>query len=151
MKPDILAAGNQVVSLMASGATLETIYGATNSVSNSYYLTGLTSAQAAQPSGDYFILSGTSMATAAVSGAVADLIQARPNLTPDQVKILIMQTAYKTFPQSSSVYDATSGQTFTSYYDIFTVGAGYLDLGAALAGIDTVPVNRHSRIAECFI
>src|SRR3954452_4195404 len=138
VKPDILAAGNQVVSLMANGATLEAKYGSTNSVSSSYYLTGLTGTGAAQPSSNYFVLSGTSMAAAAVSGAVADLIQARPELTPDQVKLLIMGTAYRTFPQSSSVYDTASGQTFTSYYDIFTVGAGYLDLGAALAAIDTL-------------
>src|SRR6202023_787450 len=79
-------------------------------------------------------LSGTSMATAVVSGSVADLLQAYPKLTPDQVKILIMQTAYQTFPASSSVTEPTTGGVYTSYYDMFTVGAGYLDLAAALNG-----------------
>jgi serine protease AprX len=79
------------------------------------------------------------MAAAVVSGAVADLLQAAPSLTPDQVKILLMQTASKTFPVSSTVIDSASGQTYTSYYDLFTVGAGYIDLKAAMAAIKQVP------------
>ena len=66
------------------------------------------------PSAYYFDLSGTSMATGVVSGAVADLLQAQPRLTPDQVKARLMKTAYKTFPQSSSVYDPTTGNTYTA-------------------------------------
>ncbi len=81
------------------------------------------------------------MAAAVVSGAAADLIQAFPGLTPDQVKMLFMKTASKTFPTVSFVTDPTSGQTFTSYYDIFTVGAGYLDLAAALAAAPSVPAG----------
>jgi serine protease AprX len=77
------------------------------------------------------------MATGVVSGAVADLLQANPGLTPDQVKARLMKSAGKTFPASSSVYDPAAGITYTSYYDIFTVGAGYLDLAAALASKDT--------------
>jgi serine protease AprX len=57
-------------------------------------------------------------------------------LTPDQVKARLMKTASKTFPATSSVYDAASGITYTSQYDIFTVGAGYVDLAAALASND---------------
>jgi serine protease AprX len=40
-----------------------------------------------------------------------------------------MRTAYKTFPQSTTITD--SGVTYTIQYDVFTVGAGYLDLQAA--------------------
>jgi serine protease AprX len=76
------------------------------------------------------------MATGVVSGAVADLLQAHPTLTPDQVKARLMKTASKTFPTTSSVYDPTSGITYTSQYDIFTVGAGYVDLAAALASTE---------------
>jgi serine protease AprX len=76
------------------------------------------------------------MATGVVSGAVADLLQARPLMTPDQVKARLMKTASKTFPTTSSVYDAASGITYTSHYDIFTVGAGYADLAAALASTE---------------
>jgi hypothetical protein len=79
------------------------------------------------------------MAAAVVSGAVTDLLQAAPSLTPDQVKILLMQTASKTFPVSSTVVDSASGQIYTSYYDLFTIGSGYIDLQAAMAAIKQVP------------
>ena len=72
------------------------------------------------------------MATPVVSGAAALLLQQHPSLTPDQIKARLMKTAYKTFPSSSTATDTTTGTVYTSYYDIFTVGAGYLDVGAAL-------------------
>jgi serine protease AprX len=72
---------------------------------------------------------------------VADLFEANPSLTPDRVKALLMATAGKNFPPSSTVTDPTTGQTFTDYYDIFTVGAGYIDLAAALASINSVPAT----------
>jgi len=92
-------------------------------------------------SNKYLVLSGTSMAAAVVSGAAADLLEAVPTLTPDQVKMLLMKSATKTFPTLSTVTDPDSGQTFTSYYDIFTVGAGYIDLNAALAMASSVPTG----------
>src|SRR5947208_7733249 len=41
VKPDIVAPGNQVVSLAVPGATLVTQYSSTNSVPMSYYMSGL--------------------------------------------------------------------------------------------------------------
>lgn len=130
-KPDIVAPGNLLISTETSNTVL---YSAepSNLVPWSYYIYGGSSS----PSTSYFTLSGTSMATGVVSGAVADLLQAHPSLTPDQVKARLMKSASKTFPQSSSVYDPSTGLTYTSHYDIFTVGAGYLDLAAALANTD---------------
>jgi len=135
VKPDIVAPGNQIVSLFVNG-TLESQYAKTNDVTKGYYLI-TNPGQSRKASNQFFTLSGTSMAAGVVSGAVADVLSVNPNLTPDQIKALIMLTAYKTFPQSSTVTDSTG--TYTAYYDIFTVGAGYLDLQAAIQAINNVP------------
>jgi serine protease AprX len=131
VKPDIVAPGNLLISTETANTTLyktET----SNLVPYNSYVYGGSSA----PSTSYFTLSGTSMATGVVSGAIADLLQAQPGLTPDQVKARLMKTAYKTFPSTSSVYDPTTGITYTDQYDVFTVGAGYVDLAAALSSKD---------------
>src|SRR4051794_34374217 len=159
VKPDLVAPGNQVVSLLATNGTLG-LSDPQNIVSVSSYQDGAPSVGSipVQPSYDpdsnsqppnvkigpgyskrYYTMNGTSMAAAVASGAVADLLQAAPELTPDQVKMLLMETASKTFPLVSTVTDSNTGQSYTSYYDIFTVGAGYLDLKAALALVKQVP------------
>jgi len=130
-KPDVVAPGNLLVSTETSNTTLYNTE-TSNQIPYSAYIYGGSSS----PSRTYFELSGTSMATGVVSGMVADLLQARPTMTPDQVKARLMKTASKGFPTSSSVYDAASGITYTSQYDIFTVGAGYVDLAAALASTE---------------
>lgn len=140
VKPDLVAPGNLVVSLLSAGSTLATQYPA-NLVTQSYYMSGLTGPAAKQVSDTYLMLSGTSMAAPVVSAAAADLLQANPKFTPDQIKALLMQTAGKSFPVSSSVTDPATGQTYVDYYDIFTVGAGYVDLAAALANIGNVPAS----------
>src|ERR1700730_1928235 len=93
VKPDLVAPGNLLVSLEAPGSTL---YNQTpaNRVPYSYYVNGGSSAS----SSNYFTLSGTSMATGVVSGVVADLLQKRPRLVPDQVKARLMKTARKSLP-----------------------------------------------------
>lgn len=126
VKPDVVAPGNLVVSLLAPGSTLATAF-PQNIVGPDYY--GSASGGAPQ----YMRLSGTSMATPVVSGTVALMLQKEPWLTPDTVKARIMKTAAKTFPVSSVATDPGTGQSYTSYYDLFTVGAGYVDVAAALA------------------
>jgi serine protease AprX len=128
-KPDLVAPGNQLVSLLSGGAMLSSTF-TSNDVPLSAYQTGQTYGL---PSTSYYVMSGTSMASGVVSGAVALLLQANPQMTPDQVKARLMKTAYKTFPQYSSYTDPATGITYTDQYDVFTVGAGYLDIQAALA------------------
>lgn len=70
---------------------------------------------AGDTTGRLFRGSGTSQAAAVVSGAAALLLQAFPNLTPDQVKTLLVATAS---PVAGSVVDT---------------GAGQIDVAAALA------------------
>jgi len=129
VKPDIVAPGNLVVSLLAPGSTLAQAFPG-NIVGPSYY------SSTATGSPQYLRLSGTSMATPVVSGAVALMLQKDPGLTPDTLKARLMKTAYKTFPSASTATDPSTGQTYTSYYDIFTIGAGYLDVAAALGNYD---------------
>jgi serine protease AprX len=131
VKPDLVAPGNRVVSDMNMTSTL-----ATNNKANIVALNYYENTSSTKLSPQYFMLSGTSMATPVVSGAAALLIQQYPSLTPDQVKARLMKTASKTFPASSSVTDPSSGITYTDYYDIFTIGAGYLNIPAALANND---------------
>ncbi|MGA8027892.1 MAG: S8 family peptidase [Bryobacteraceae bacterium] len=140
VKPDVVAPGNGVVSLLASSSVTLAREFPSNTVTRAYYQ-DTSPGIASKTSKNFFTLNGTSMATGVVSGAVADILQANPKLTPDQVKALIMQTAYKTFPVSSTATDPVSGLSYVDYYDIFTVGAGYLDLEAALQSINNVPAG----------
>src|SRR5258708_10836377 len=130
-KPDLVAPGNLLVSLEAPGSTLYNQYPG-NRVPYSSYVNGGSNAS----SSSYFTLSGTSMAAGVVSGAGADLLQKSPSLNPDQVKARLMKTAWKSFPAFSSTTDPATGLTSTDQSDVFTVGAGYLDLEAALFGND---------------
>jgi len=131
VKPDLVAPGNRVVSDDNMAATLPKNYPANIAHLSYYQTTNVTTL-----SNQYFTLSGTSMATPVVSGAAALLLQQYPSLTPDQVKARLMKTASKAFPASTSVTDPSTGITYTDYYDIFTIGAGYLNIPAALANND---------------
>jgi hypothetical protein len=71
-----------------------------------------------------------------VAGAAALMIGRDPSLTPDTVKARLMKTATKAFPSNSSWTDPVTGITYTTQYDLFAVGAGYLDIWAALNSTD---------------
>jgi serine protease AprX len=130
VKPDLVAPGNTIVSLLAPQSRLEQMF-PDNRVdpvnpSGPFFDTG----------NQYFRLSGTSMAVPVVSGTVALMLQQDPTLTPDTVKARLMKTASKEFPSVSSVMDPVTGTTYTSQSDLFTVGAGYLDIVAVLSSTD---------------
>ena len=75
-RPDLVAPGRRLVSIRVPGSTLDTLY--PDHV-----------VQAANGA-TYFCLTGTSMATGVVSGAAALLLDRQPNLSPDQVKALLV-------------------------------------------------------------
>jgi serine protease AprX len=122
VKPDLVAPGNRLVSLRVAGSTLDNKY-------SNFEVAPLVGTP------KYFRLSGTSMATPLVSGAVALMLQQNPSLTPDQVKARLMKTAWKGFNQYTRSWD-DHGNSYDNQYDIFTYGAGYLDIDAALNNTD---------------
>jgi serine protease AprX len=128
VKPDLVAPGNDIVSLAAPGATLEALYPA-ELVADS------------NGNNTYFTLSGTSMATPVVSGSAALLLQQNSALTPDQVKARLMLTTYKALPSSSSAYVPHLSQTFTEFGDLFSVGSGLLDMQTAVVSTALAPAT----------
>jgi serine protease AprX len=74
-KPDLVASGTRVVSLRAPGSAAD------NSYPN------------ARSGEDGFVGSGTSFASPIVAGIVAQMLQAEPSLTPDQIKYALVEAA----------------------------------------------------------
>ena len=135
VKPDLVAPGNRIVSLIDPGSTLDTNY-------KQFEVT----APCCTKTAEYFRLSGTSMSTPMVSGAAALMLQANPQLTPDQVKARLMKSAWKGFATYSKGQDV-GGNVYQDQYDVFTYGAGYLDISAALNNTDLPTGSAMSPIA----
>jgi serine protease AprX len=115
VKPDLVAPGNQIISTLAPDSTIDRMYRATHGVPWQSYMnttqTGMST--------DYFKMSGTSMAAPVVAGAVALMLELDPKINPNTVKARLMLTADK--------WVGKDGKP-----DIFTYGAGYLNIPAAL-------------------
>lgn len=75
-KPDVVSPGVHTVSLRSPGSAIDNNYGAEAAVD-----------------GSYFRGTGTSMSTATVSGAIAQMLQRKPGLSPDDVKYRLKATA----------------------------------------------------------
>jgi serine protease AprX len=147
VKPDLVAPGNRVVSLAAPGSTLVTSLLNLNIRPITTCILGLLGNNCSTGlSGKYTRLSGTSMATPVVAGAAALMFQKDPNLTPDTVKARMLKTAWKGYPGNSWASDS-KGKNYFSQYDVFTIGAGYLDIYAALRNNDVVNGGAASPIA----
>src|SRR5213083_2850096 len=115
-KPDLVAPGRRLVSIRVPGSALDALFP--------------DRVVMAQNGSTYFRLTGTSMATGVVSGAAALLLEGRPDLTPDQVKALLVGTTQQ--------YGQASGKGLP---DPIAEGGGLLDAYAATitATRDTQP------------
>ena len=110
VKPDLVAPGTSIVSLRAAGSFLDTNYHNFTLKVSDYK----NDPANAVKDGDYYALSGTSMAAPMVSAAAALLFQKDPSLNPATVKARLMKSADKDDRM------------------VFETGAGYLDVDAAL-------------------
>jgi serine protease AprX len=118
-KPDLVAPGRNVVSLLASDDSNLGRNHPGNIV-------------AGWAGNTYFRMSGTSVAAPMVSGAAALLLQDEPSLTPDQVKYRLMATA----------------TTNWAGYNAARAGAGYLDVYAAVNGATTQNANTGWQVSQ---
>src|SRR5207249_4945550 len=114
VKPDLVAPGTAIVSLRAAGSWLDTNYHALTLSTSDYK----NDPRNATRDGDYYELSGTSMATPMASAAAALMFEKEPSLNPATVKARLMKSAVKD--------DRL----------VFETGAGYLDVDAALQASD---------------
>ncbi|HLJ46454.1 MAG TPA: S8 family serine peptidase [Bryobacteraceae bacterium] len=128
VKPDLVAPGNRIISLTSTTSTLYKNY--------SQARVQLSTPQGAAE--NFLQLSGTSMAAAVASGAAALLFDLDGTLSPDTVKARLMKSASKDLPDSTVVVDTTTGSSYVSSDDVFTVGAGYLNVLTALLTFDSV-------------
>jgi len=138
VKPDIVAPGNRIGSLIVKNSTLDKSNPGLEITPTAPCAPPGPPAPPAPPGScptHYFRLSGTSMSTPVVSGAVALMLQKDPTLTPDTVKARIMKTAWKGFGVYCKSFDVFNNE-YDNQYDLFTYGAGYLDVDAALNSTD---------------
>ncbi|MEZ4729029.1 MAG: S8 family peptidase [Caldilineaceae bacterium] len=117
-KPDLVAPGRDIVSLMGNSGMGMPLAHPDHLVTNN----GI----------PYFRLSGTSAAAPMVAGAAALLLQDEPGLTPDQVKYRLMASANKGW----------------SGYQAAKAGAGYLDIYAAISGNTTQSANTGIQVSQ---
>jgi serine protease AprX len=118
-KPDLVAPGRNLVSTVNSKFGLLSLLRPRNLLNDT----------------PYFRMSGTSAAAPVVSGAIALLLQAEPNLTPDQVKHRLMATANKSWRG----------------YDPAKAGAGYLDIYSAIKTKTTASANTGVPISKLLL
>jgi hypothetical protein len=113
IKPDLVAPGNQILGIMPTSTYLDTTYPQTSYTSAAKF-------------GNRKVakLSGTSTSAPMVTGTVALMLQANPNLTPGLVRAILQWTA-QPIPNTS----------------VFAQGAGYLNVNAAVQLTKTIVPN----------
>ena len=120
VKPDLLAPGGHMLGMMPAYAWLPLEY-------PDYVL----------PVDQYFTMSGTSQATAVVSGVLALMLEADSKLQPDDAKCQLMVSA-----RAAELNDGTHA------YSVFQQGAGRVDAIAAINESTAGCANRGMNIKD---
>jgi serine protease AprX len=107
VKPDVVAPGTRIVSLESAGSYLASTY-------PQWHVAG-------SGTNAYLRLSGSSMATAVVSGGVALLLNAQPSLSPGQVKI-VLQSGARFIPSAGLIAGGTGSVDFAQSLKISQQG-----------------------------
>jgi serine protease AprX len=135
---DLLAPGRSIVSLRTP-----------NSFIDSSYPSGLIPATT-DPTQRFFKGSGTSQATAVVSGAVALLLQARPTLSPDEVKRLLVTTT-DAMPKADAIGRGAGQLNIKNALGAPSPGLAATQIFPASTGLGTLEAARGSaHVADPF-
>ena len=125
-KPDVIAPGAKLVSTMAPGAKYRAL------------------CPSCIVDGHYFRVGGTSMAAAVVSGEIAQLLQAHPGLTPNQVKAIVYKRSRPVTSDVSSsgaLVDANGEPLPTTVTSTSTVAGAEVAADKAIANPTTESAN----------
>ncbi|MCG8350751.1 MAG: S8 family serine peptidase, partial [Chloroflexales bacterium] len=134
VKPDVLVPATHTIAPMPNTSTLAHIVeaGRIQKAAAVDYGVGKPSSH------KYYQLSGASMAAAQVSGIVALMLQANPDLPNDQIKHRLLSTA-------RPAIDPTTGRTI---YSIWKQGAGLVYSQAAVSSNSSEKANINMNIAQ---
>lgn len=121
-KPEIVAPGKDIVSVLSASSNWNQDY-----------------PERIIMNGEYFRLSGTSMAAPMVSGAVALLLQDEPDLTPDQVKYRLLNASNSVLGEVDFDGDGLSEPSYLPYLDVYAMVLGSSTNESANTGI---PVSK---------
>ena len=129
LKPDLVAPGNKIAAAAAPGSYLAETYPER--------------IVAGQGANAYIALSGTSMASAVVSGAVALLLEANPSLTPADAKFVLQVTSSRV--AGAGLIEAGAGSLNVAAGVSF--GTGNLLQDTKIGG-ETVLLTRQTSVNE---
>jgi serine protease AprX len=107
VKPELVAPGGHIAGVMDKDTLIRETYAIYNDKDKDAH--------------NYFELSGSSQSTAVTSGIVALMLQANPNLSPDDIKCRLIETA-----------KTATTETGALAFSVFQQGAGLVDAMAAI-------------------